>query len=69
MTQTTNTTTELALESTFSPVTMNTYVMNDFRTSILIVSVVANLIVLTAWLVLQASAQFDGQVASLLFNR
>lgn len=41
----------------------------DLKNSVLIVSVVANLFVLTAWIALQVTAQYDTQLASLLFTR
>lgn len=44
-------------------------VAHDLRNSVLIVSVVANLIVLTAWIALQVTTRYDMQVAALLFNR
>jgi hypothetical protein len=47
----------------------NQYVSQDLKHSILIVSVVANLFVLTAWIALQVTAQFDSQLANFLFNR
>jgi len=41
----------------------------DLKTAVLIVSVVANLFVFTAWVALQVTTQYDMQVASFLFNR
>jgi hypothetical protein len=44
-------------------------VSSDLRNSLLIVSVVANLFILTAWIALQVTTQFDFQISSFLFNR
>ncbi|HSW74195.1 MAG TPA: hypothetical protein VLG71_03480 [Candidatus Limnocylindria bacterium] len=41
----------------------------DLKTAVLIVSVVANLFIFTAWIALQVTTQYDAQVASFLFNR
>ncbi|HSW77909.1 MAG TPA: hypothetical protein VLG36_03865 [Candidatus Chromulinivoraceae bacterium] len=41
----------------------------DLKTAVLIVSVVANLFVLTAWIALQVTTQYDGQIANFLFTR
>jgi hypothetical protein len=38
----------------------------DFKNALLIVSVVANLFVLTAWMVAQLSAEYAGQLANLI---
>ena len=41
----------------------------DLKTAVLIVSVVANLFIFTAWLALQVTTQYDTQIAGFLFNR
>lgn len=41
----------------------------DLKNAVLIVSVVANLFIFTAWVTLQVTTQFDSQIASFLFNR
>jgi len=41
----------------------------DLKDSLLVVSITANLFVLTAWIALQVTTQFDGQVSSFLFTR
>jgi hypothetical protein len=41
----------------------------DLKTAVLVVSVVANLFVFTAWVALQVTSQFDNQIASFLFTR
>lgn len=41
----------------------------DLKNAVLIVSLVANLFVFTAWLTLQVTTQYDSQIATLLFNR
>ena len=42
---------------------------HDFRNAALIVSVLLNLVIFIAWLILQVTTQYDSQVASLLFTR
>lgn len=44
-------------------------VSHDLRTAVLIVSVIANLFVFTAWLTLQVTTQYDAQIANFLFTR
>ena len=46
-----------------------TQVGQDLKNSLLIISVVANLFIFTAWVVLQVTSQFDSQFANILFNR
>jgi len=41
----------------------------DLKNSVLIVSLVANLIVLTAWIALQVTTQYDSQLASFIFGK
>jgi hypothetical protein len=41
---------------------------HDLRNAVLIVSVVANLIVLTTWIAIQVTSQYDAQLTHLLFN-
>lgn len=41
----------------------------DLKHSILIVSLMVNLIVFTTWIALQVTTQYDAQIASLLFTR
>jgi hypothetical protein len=45
------------------------HMSQDLKTAVLIVSVVANLFIFTAWLALQVTTQYDNQIASFLFNR
>jgi hypothetical protein len=49
--------------------TANQYVTQDLKNSILIVSIVANLFILTAWIALQVTTQYDTELASFLFHR
>lgn len=58
-------TNESANEPVFAELTMN----EDLKHSILIVSVVVNLVVLTTWIALQVTTQYDAQIASMLFTR
>jgi|GEM_PF-2437215 len=46
-----------------------TNVFQDLKSSVLILSVFANLVIFTMWVTLQVTSQFDGQFANLLFNR
>jgi hypothetical protein len=57
--------TETNIEIAFAELNIN----EDLKHSILIVSVVANLVVLTAWIALQVTTQYDAQIASFLFSR
>lgn len=41
----------------------------DLKHSVLIVSIVANLFILTAWILLQVTTRYDNQIASFLFTR
>lgn len=41
----------------------------DLKNSIFIVSIVANMFILTAWIALQVTTQFDNQLANFIFNR
>lgn len=65
-TKTNKTTTEQSNEQI---TVANIKVSEDLKHSILIVSIVANLFVLTAWIMLQVTTQYDSQVASFLFTR
>jgi hypothetical protein len=53
------------VEVAFAELKMN----EDLKHSILIVSVIANLVVLTTWIALQVTTQYDAQIASFLFSR
>lgn len=59
--------TQTAQENNESTATFST-VGNDFRTAVLIVSIVANLFVFTAWVLLQVTSRYDTQVAQALFG-
>lgn len=41
----------------------------DLKNSVLVVSLVGNLIVLTAWIALQVTSQYDSQLATFIFGR
>lgn len=41
----------------------------DLKNAVLIVSIVTNLFILTTWIALQVTTQYDTQLAILLFNR
>ena len=47
----------------------NMTVDQDLKHSVLIVSVLINLIIFTTWIALQVTTQYDTQIASLLFAR
>lgn len=57
--------TEVDNQPAFAELSIN----QDLKHSILIVSIVANLVVLTAWIALQVTTQYDAQIFSLLFTR
>jgi hypothetical protein len=57
--------TENAIESVLPASQMS----QDLKTAVLIVSVLANLFVFTAWIALQVTTKFDVQIANFLFNR
>jgi len=62
----TNTTTEAVMNEQLlvaSPLS------HDVRTAVLIVSMVINLIVLTTWIAIQVTSQYDSQLVGLLFSR
>ena len=61
--------TQTTPEGTNEAAVAHMQVAHDLRNSVLIVSVVANLIVLTAWIALQVTTRYDMQIAALLFNR
>jgi hypothetical protein len=41
----------------------------DLKNAVLVVSVVANLFIFTAWIALQVTSQYNAQIASFLFIR
>lgn len=45
------------------------HMSQDLKTAVLVVSVIANLFVFTAWLALQVTTKYDVQIANFLFNR
>lgn len=57
--------TEFDNQPAFAELSIN----QDLKHSILIVSVVVNLVVLTTWIALQVTTQYDAQIFSLLFTR
>lgn len=65
-TKTTKTISEQTIEATAAS---GVKVSEDLKHSVLIVSIVANLFVLTAWILLQVTTQYDSQIASFLFTR
>lgn len=68
MTKKTNTTNELQSEVLENVLPMSS-MSHDLKTALLIVSLVANLFIFTAWVALQVTTQYDTQVAGFLFNR
>jgi hypothetical protein len=67
MTKNTNTNT-LEQQAPVEQLLLSTPVSRDLMTAVLIVSVVVNLIVLTTWIAIQVTSQYDTQLAALLFN-
>jgi len=69
MTDKTKTNKKIA-EQTNEPSTVaHIKVGEDLKHSVLIVSIVANLFILTAWILLQVTTRYDNQIASFLFTR
>lgn len=66
MTQTKNNTNETPATNSIDP---NLQSVEDLKHSVLIVSIVINLAILTGWIALQVTTQYDGQVAALIFSR
>lgn len=60
---------ESNIESVAAEAVQVSHMSQDLKTAVLIVSVVANLFIFTAWLALQVTTQYDNQIASFLFNR
>ena len=71
MTQKTNTNEQSSTNETSvnMQVAMSSQTTQDLKSAVLIVSVVANLFILTAWLALQVTARYDAQLATFLFTR
>jgi hypothetical protein len=68
MTKKTNTVNEGSTAAGFAQETTSS-VAQDFKHSVLIVSVLVNLYIFTAWIALQVTTRYDEQLASFLFNR
>lgn len=63
----TNTQTEnMAIEEVAVPLSSLT---KDLKSSVLIVSVLANLGIFVAWVAIQVTSRYDDQLVSFLFNR
>jgi hypothetical protein len=60
---------ESTIESVAAEAVQVSHMSQDLKTAVLIVSVVANLFIFTAWLALQVTTQYDNQIASFLFSR
>jgi hypothetical protein len=69
MTDKTKTNKEATEQLTDSFATADIKVGEDLKHSVLIVSIVANLFILTAWILIQVTTQYDSQIASFLFTR
>jgi hypothetical protein len=69
MTDKTKTNKETLEQPTVVSAVAGVKVSEDLKHSVLIVSIVANLFVLTAWILLQVTTQYDAQIASFLFTR
>lgn len=68
MKEKTNTTSTVEA-STIEQSLVNTYIMQDLRASLLIGSLLVNLIILTAWIAIQVTTTYDSAIVGLLFNR
>lgn len=70
MNENTKTTTPTTLADTsIDDTRVNHYILQDLRASLLITSLVVNLVILTAWIALQVTSSYDTAVIGLLFNR
>jgi hypothetical protein len=58
-------TTKAESEAQLGPIS---HMSQDLKNSILIVSLVANLFMFTAWIAIQITSRFDTQLASFLFS-
>lgn len=63
-----NTNTDTPTETTMV-LTQNQQLTRDLVAAVLIVSVVINLIILIAWIMLQVTSHYDAAIAALLFVR
>lgn len=66
MNKKTNTTPEIVADEAVMP---HSQVGHDLKNSVLIVSVLANLVVLVGWLLLQITSRYDASLAALLLGR
>lgn len=64
MKEKTNNTPEISSEAV-----VTSHISHDLRNSVLIVSVVMNVFVFTAWVALQVTSQYDASLAAFLFTR
>lgn len=70
MVQKTNTSkSESNVEAAVMEAVQTSHMTQDLKTAVLVVSVVANLFLFTAWVALQVTTQYDTQIAGFLFNR
>jgi len=60
---------ESNIEAAAMEAVQTSHMSQDLKSAVLVVSVVANLFVFTAWLALQVTTQYDSQIAGFLFNR
>lgn len=64
-----NTKTAHVQESAINELVLDQALREDLKTSILVVSIAANLLVVTAWLVLQTTTRYDLEIMSFLLTR
>ncbi|MEO7905019.1 MAG: hypothetical protein ABIR91_04460 [Candidatus Saccharimonadales bacterium] len=57
------------LQTPIEAALVNQYITQDLKTSILILSLLVNLAILTAWVAIQVTTAFDTQLVVALFNR
>ena len=62
----TNTSQESVSEAMVMPAS---HLSHDLKNSVLIVSVVVNLVIFTGWVILQLTSQYDSSLASILLGR
>lgn len=68
-TKTTTKTTKKVTSADVAVLDIHSQTNLDFKNSVLIVSLLVNVLVLVAWLMLKVTSQFDHQIAFLLFYR
>lgn len=64
-----NTKIEAVKENVTDEIVLQSQLSQDFKNSLLVVSLIVNAFVLIGWITLQVTNLYDGQVAAFLFTR